>query len=164
VVANMIIVMLATGSEAYCKTRFLELEGEGITPNYDELRKLFSLRVFEEIKREASQKNISIAQLIVDQRRIDFGNYERCKEAFNKGYGIKFGELGISNQILEEIQRLINYRHRIVHVSPLIGMLNQDKVPLEEPIFSTNYVKNAIEVSKLFIENLHQATLKLKRK
>jgi hypothetical protein len=163
VVANMIIVMLATGLEAYCKTRFLELEGEGITPNYDELGKLFSSKVFEEIKREASQKNASIAQLIVDQRRIDFGNYERCKEAFNKGYCIKFGELGIPNQILEEIQRLINYRHRIVHVSPLMGMLNQDKVPPEKPIFSTNYVKNAIEVSKLFIESLHQATLKLKK-
>jgi hypothetical protein len=164
VVANMIIVMLATGLEAYYKTRFLELEGEGIAPNYEELGKLFPSRVFEEIKREASQKSVSMAKIIVDHRYIDFGNYEQCEKAFNKGYGIKFGELGIPNEVLEEIQRLINYRHRIVHVSPLIGMLNQDKVPPEEPVFSTNYVKNAIEISKLFIEGLHQATLKLRRK
>ena len=164
VVANMIIVMLVTGLEAYCKTRFLEIEGEGITPNYEELGKLFSTRVFEEIKEKAISKGVSIAQLIVNQRYIDFGNYERCKEAFNKGYGIKFGELEIPIQILEEIQKLIAYRHRIVHVSPLIGMLNQDKVPPEEPIFSTKYIKTAIEISKSFIESLHQATLKLKRK
>jgi len=169
VAANMAIVMLATGIETYCKTRFVELEGEGIQPNYDELEKEFFSRserekgVFEEIKKEAALRGVSAVQELINRRRIDFGNYDHCKRAFNKGYGIKFGEhLGVSNQILEEIQKLIRYRHRIVHVSPLIGMLNQDKVPPEEPIFSTKYVKNAIDISKSFIKSLHQATLNLR--
>ncbi len=171
VTANMAIVMLSTGIEAYCKTRFLELEGEGIDPDYAELEKEFFSRwerekgVFEEIKKEATLKSVSVLQELVRRRCIDFGNYDDCKAAFNNGYGINFGEhLGVSNKALEEIQRLIGYRHRIVHISPLIGMLNQDKVPPEEPVFSTKYVKNAIEISKSFIEGLHQATLKLRRK
>lgn len=169
VVANMVIVMLATGIEAYCKARFEELEGEGIEPNYDELEKEFFSKwerekgVFEEIRKEAFLKGVSVIKELISRRRIDFGNYDDCKTAFNKGYGIKFGELGVSNKNLEELKTLIEYRHRIVHVSPLIGMLNQERVPPEEPVFSTNYVRNAIEISKSFIESLHSATLKLRR-
>lgn len=170
VVSCMSIVMLCTGFETYCKKRFLELVGEGIEPNYELLEREFfrrrerEVKIIDELVEEARLKNHSLAQELVDQRRIDFGNYENCKDAFNKGYGIKFGEdLGVSSQTLEKIQQYIRYRHIIVHVSPLQSMLNYDRVPPEEPIFAKKEtVEAAVVEFTNFIEGLHKATLELR--
>ncbi len=169
VTTNMAIVMLVTGFETYCKKRFLELESEGIKPDQDSLfREFLSSRERERslecigVRRRCG--GISPIHKLVSDRRIDFGNWEDCKRAYNKGYGIKFGEdLRVQNMALEELQRLIYYRNRIVHVSPLLGMLNQDKVPPEEPVFANRqYSQNALRICKEFIQGLHKATLNLK--
>lgn len=167
---NMIIVMLVTGFEIYCKRRFLELEEEGISADFDSLsKKCFSSGErgrgeIEAIMQEALADGISPMKKIVDQGRIDFQNYERCKLAFNKGYGIRFGEdIGVSNMLLEEVQRLISFRHKIVHLSPLLGMLNQEQVPPQKPIFpSRQYAEKAVNTFDSFIQGLHSATLRLR--
>lgn len=114
VCTNLTIVMLVTGFETYCKCRFLELEDEGVPAYFDGLVRKFLSRAEHErgeslaIVQDASVDSVSPTRKLIDQNRIDFQNYDRCKTAFNKGYGIKFGEnIGVSNALLEELQRLI---------------------------------------------------------
>jgi hypothetical protein len=169
VTTNMAIVMLMTGFETYCGRRFLELENEGTKPNYDALVNEFLSNTERDrgdsttMLREAEKTHVSPIALL-KQKKIDFGNWDNCKSAYNKGYGMRFGQdLGVPNDSLEEIQRLIRYRHRIVHVSPLIGMLNQDRVPPEKPVFANRaYGESAVKTTSEFIEKLHEATLRLR--
>jgi len=99
----------------------------------------------------------------IEKGRVDFQNYDRCKSAYNRAYGIKFGQMkGVTSTLLEDIQRIVGFRHRIVHVSPMIGMLNRGSVPPEEPIFPKHeYAEKAISVFDNFINCLHSATLAL---
>ena len=169
VTTNMAIVMLMTGFETYCGRRFLELENEGIKPDYDALVGEF-LSTTERnrgdpgaIIQEAKEANVSPVA-ILKQKKIDFGNWDQCKSAYNKGYGLKFGDLKVANTVLEELQRLIHYRHRIVHVSPLLGMLNNDRISQgEEPVFANRQSGNkALSATYEFVRALHDATLKLR--
>ena len=170
VASNMAIVMLITGLETYCRRRFLELEDEGMKADYVPLAWSFlskrerEMGVAQAIEQEARDEGISSIRKLVEMRRIDFQCYADCKRAYKKAYGIRFGEdLGVSNAVLEELQRIIDYRHRIVHLSPLIGMLNQDRVPPEEPVVANQqYVGKALKTVDDFIKGLHQATLRLR--
>lgn len=167
---NLIMTILVTGFETYCKRRFIELEQEGIQSDFDSLANEFLSRYErdhgerEAIIEAAMHEGITAARKLVEERRINFQNYDHCKSAFNKGYGIKFGDhLGVSNVVLGELQRLIGFRHRIVHISPLLGMLNQDRVPPEEPVFSNvQYAQTALATFDSFIKGLHSATLRLR--
>lgn len=173
VVSNLTLSILVTGFEAYCKTRFLELEQEGIRPDMAALVSKFFYKSEREngkpdvMASEAEANNVSFLQKIIENKKrkiINFQNYEECKRAYNKAYGLKFGEIGIASNDLEFLQRLIKYRHRIVHVSPLIGMLNQHEVPPDEPVFSNKKLGNAaLKCFDTFITKLHDATLHLRR-
>ena len=169
VVSNLTLSILVTGFEAYCKTRFLELEQEGIKPNIDALVSRFftqkqrDIGMPDVIASEAEANHVSFLQKIIE-KRINFQNYEECKRAYNKAYELKIGEIGIASNDLEFLQCLIRYRHRIVHVSPLLGMLNQPEVPPEEPVFSNRKLGNdALKCFDTFITKLHNATLRLRR-
>lgn len=168
IVANMIIVILSTGFEVYCKKRFCELIGEGINPNNDELEKNFfsnqdiEAGLNERFKQEAKEKGVSFAEFLVE-KRIDFGNWNRCKTAYNKGYSIRFGiDLGVDNRVLENIQKYINYRHRIVHASPMLTVLNEDDDSPKGPVFAPNIIESAIEEFNELIRKIHETTLELR--
>jgi len=170
VVTNLTLSILVTGFEAYCKTRFLEIEQEGITPDIDALiSRIFSKKERdvgypEVIASEAEVNHTSFLREIIEKRRIDFQNFKDCKRAYNKAYGIKFGEIDIPPNDLQLLQSVIRYRHRIVHVSPLLGMLNQPEVPPEEPVFSNREFGNdALKCFDTFIAKLHATTLDLRR-
>lgn len=169
VVSNLSIATIVTGFEVYCKRRFIELEQEGIKPNIEALVASFftkeerDTRLPESLRDKAAKQNKTFLEIIADEK-INFQDYNRNKKAYNKAYNIKFGEIGLTSDELSFLQRIIQYRHRIIHVSPLIGMLNQPEVPPEEPIFSNKeLVKRAMECFDKFINNLHQATLNLRR-
>lgn len=168
VCANMAIEMLVTGFETYCERRFLELENEGISVDWDSIVRRFTSqgereqKLQNKIEQDAASEGISPIRKFVESKRINFQNFNECKRAFNKGYGIKFGEV-INNTFFEPIKIIIKFRHRIVHVSPLISILNQDRVPPEEPVFSNRqYVNDMIKIFDDFIRELHSATLKLR--
>jgi len=170
-VTNLTLAVLVTGFEAFTKKRFLEIEQEGITPVVDAvLNSFLSQRdkdagIAEMLKSESQDARKTVLQLIVERDRINFQNYQKCKLAYNKAYGIRFGDLGLQSSTLENIKRFILYRHRIIHVSALLGMLNQPEVPTEEPVFSNKELAlEAIREFSSFIEKLHEATLKLRRK
>lgn len=168
-VTNLSLSILVTGLEVYCQTRFIEVEQEGIKPNTDALISKF----FSQRERDAGEHKILIDECEltkstilqkIAKKRINFQYYEDIKKAYNKAYGLKVGEIGISSKDLQLLRRLISYRHLVVHVSPLIGILNQPKVPPEEPVFPNKELREeSIRCFDLFVTNLHEATLKLKR-
>lgn len=170
VVTNLTLSILVTGFEAYGKTRFLEIEQEGIKPTIDALVSRFFTQEERDIGEpdviasEAEANHTSFLQKIVEKRKINFQNFEDCKRAYNKAYGVKFGEIGVPTNDLQLLQSVIRYRHRIVHVSPLLGMLNQPEVPPEEPVFSNREFGNdALKCFDTFIAKLHDTTLHLRR-
>lgn len=163
------LAMLVTGLETYAKTRLLELETEGLTGNWTELFSAFASKAeraskrLEEIESEAKAASQSIFIAVVNSSNINFQNYEHIKRAYRAAFGIKLGEIGIDSQCLSLLQKLIRYRHRVVHVSPLIGLLNQNQVPPEEPVFANcELAGQAVDCFKRVIMALHQATLTLR--
>lgn len=171
VLANLTLAVLVTGFEAYTKKRFIELEQEGITADASAVLEAFYSKKEREtginasLESEAMDAKVSVLEYIVGRHVINFQSYQKCKRAYNKGYGIKFGDLDLPGNQLEALQSYIRYRHKIIHVSPLMGMLNQERVPPEEPVFSKKQTAEAAkECFRGFIDKLHQATLSVRPK
>lgn len=167
VCSNMSVAMLVTGYESYCKQRFVELEEEGIVPDFDALFAAFSSvaernkGLKDDILGEASSLDVSPVRLMIDRRRIDSQDFDKNKRAYNKGYGISFGGgLGLSNSVFEAMKNTMEYRHRIIHVDPMVTMFNQARVPPEEPVFSNRaFVTRVRSVFDSFIQALHSGCL-----
>lgn len=164
ITSNAALVMLVTGFETYCQTRFRELDREGVPPNHAAL-----LRRFGSVE-ERRQLAAGTAPAILDAddataqllRRINFQSYDACKRAWNSGYGLRFGD-AIANATLGRVQRLLTYRHRIVHVSPLVGVLNGPESPPEEPEFSQpSFARDAASSFTDLVEALHATSLTLR--
>lgn len=145
---NLIIVIMVTGFEAYCKTRLQEIEEEGINPDFEKISKKLYLSKEEIFKPQANY----------------FQNIEgSCREIYSYGVGIKFSILLDSNDSYK-LKQLFKFRHRIVHVSPLLTQVNEFQVPKEAPIFSAKIVNESLGLFNEFINNLHKETLKLRKK
>jgi hypothetical protein len=169
--ANAILAALVTGFETYAQKRFVELEGEGIHPNIDALIREFVPKPERErpadgspsaFEKRVAAEGRSPLRILAD--RINFQSYANTKRAFNRGYGIKLGELAsITAQDLDRLQRLIEYRHRVIHISPLLGILNGPECPPEEPFFSNrSSAELAISTFETVIKALHKSTLELR--
>lgn len=161
--------MLVTGLENYAKTRLLELEMEGIAGDWSQLFRSFASKAereskrLEELQREAATAGESVLAAVVNALRINFQNYTDVKRAYRAAYGIRLGEVGLDSQILSELQTLIGYRHRVVHVSPLLGILNQDRVPPGEPVFANRQLADrSVACFNSVVQALHRATLALR--
>lgn len=171
VVSNLSIVMLITGFEAYTKRRLLEIEDEGICPREDKVINAFysskerSPDIIQKIKKEAKEKSVSVLHLIVSKNIINFQSFEKSKRAYSKAYNIQFGNIGVTNISLEELKKFFFYRHKIIHVHPTTGILNLEKVGIEEQIYSNKeLIKTAKTEFNDFIKALHQKTLELTHK
>lgn len=167
-IANSILSILVTGFEAYTKRRFVELENEGISPSTRRLtegffskqeRKAGLIRDFEQ---SALANGKTVLAHLVGEGKINFQSYSKCKCAYGKAYSLHFGNIGLDSEVLAPLQKYIKYRHRIVHVSPLI-------LALGTPTGSEGLVASSKELAlearncfNSFIENLHRATLKLR--
>lgn len=169
-VTNLTLAILVTGFEAYSKKRFLEIEKEGIASDMQSIVNAFFPKkereagIFDILRSEAIGAHKTVLELIVDRGVINFQNYDKCKLAFNKAYKIKFGELSISSLEIKKLKKFIKYRHRIIHVSALLGTLNAPESPPEKPIFPKKEL--AVETTNtfdMFIQKIHEATLQLKR-
>lgn len=168
VVTNLSLSIMVTGFESYLKKRFLELEDAGIQPNIEAL--LDSFLSGEEKKKEidrliineAKNTNITTLKYIVKKRKINFQNFDDIKKAFNSGYGLTLKMADIDSRLIVPIRKFLIFRHRIIHVSPLIGLLNQVEVPFDEPVFPNEKLRvEALNIFDEFIQLLHVATLKL---
>lgn len=171
VVSSLTLVMLVTGFEAYTKTRLSELEVEGISPNSRALFDAFSSKrrresgEYSEMEEAATSSGVSILKQIIDSGSIKFQNYEDVKNAYSRAYGISLGAIGVESGEVESLRKYIRYRHRVVHVSPLLGALNLPEVPPEVPVFANNALADAaLACFDRVVKKLHAATLTLRRK
>lgn len=170
IITNLSLVMLITGFEVYGAKRFRELEKEGIRPNIDNLITTFLPKrdrdagMADVLAQDAADNKRTALEELLERRVINFQIYESAKKAFNKAYGIKFGELGVSSDKLDMVQKIIRYRHRIIHVSPQLGILNQDESPPAWPVFPTlELAREAIVTLDDFISAVHEQSLRLHR-
>jgi len=172
VATNSVLTMVVTGLETYLEQRFVELDDEGVPADFKSLAKNFLSK--EERDRLASGESLALEDeaqalgttpLRLLMQRINFQNYDRAKTAYNKGYGIKFGELPapVTSKLLKELQAFIGYRHRIIHVSPLLGHLNASDASPSEPVFANQATaRRAISTFDDFVATLHATTLQLR--
>jgi hypothetical protein len=161
--------MLVTGLENYAKTRLLEVESEGVPANAESLFAAFASAAeresarLGELKAQAQAAGTTLLRVVVGTARISFQSLDELKRAFRSAYGIKIGEMGLDPSTIESVRRFIRYRHRVVHVSPLLAFLNQDNVPPEEPVFANRAVADeATMVFRQVVGTLHKATTSLR--
>jgi hypothetical protein len=129
--ANLALVMLATGFEVYCGRRFRELPDEGRDPDLAAFT-----REFTRPNRDLTAERIQSIEDGLKVVPLDFGNYDACSRAYKSTYGLRFAvDLHLPSRTLGAVRRMVEYRNRIVHVSPLIGLLNARRVPPEAPVF-----------------------------
>jgi len=161
--AQHAIVILTTAFETYARTRFVELEKKRKI-NMDELYNRFIPERYrnqlkEEIRETASKEGKTELEIFVDRRFINFQDWESFKDAYNRGYGLKIGEIGISNDILLEIQKFIKWRHKIIHSKDNQTMINFEEVPPAEPIFTNkNLAEKGLNIFREFIGKFHENT------
>ncbi|MBQ2592025.1 MAG: hypothetical protein II567_01920, partial [Candidatus Riflebacteria bacterium] len=151
-IANVSIITLVSGFETYLKKRFIEIADEGYKFNKQEL-----LNYFRKKYNYEESQNFTLKELI-DKTKPNFQNWEISKDLYNKAYSLKFGEI-VSSSSIEEIKRCLKFRHRLIHVSLNINMVNELNVPPEEPFFSPQYLPIAKYHFNEFIQKLHNKTI-----
>lgn len=156
-ISNVSFIALVSGFEVYLKNRFIEIANEG-----------FPIAKLEIIKYLPKPKNIESEELvklplkdIVERTNPNFQNWDIAKTLFKKAYNINFNEL-VASAMVEKIKKSLRFRHRLVHTSLSITIVNELSVPPEEPIFTTKYLPIAIKCFDEFIEKLHEKTLLLR--
>ena len=161
--AMQCIVILVTGFEAYTRSRFAEMDKEGKEPNVGALLKRFDPKGYSKKEREEHRNATGGSELsgVLEIRNgkglINFQNFQQCKDAYNKGYGIKFGELWNIGLTPRRIQNYIKYRHATIHSKgvPTIGY-DTKGYPL---LVDIPQVEEAASDFSCFVEALHVETL-----
>jgi hypothetical protein len=166
VVSNFAISALVTGFEVFSKTRFVELQREGIVPNIQALNQLLPRKLRDPERVLPDTKNphdvLRFVQKVAEH--LNFQNYGKCRNAFRVAYGIDFTKFGISEAEINSLRKFIDHRHRVIHVSPLIGTLNPESLSKEQPIFVNKTLANkAVACFDSFVQRVHAFTLSLNR-
>ena len=93
---------------------------------------------------------------------INFQNWDDCKRAYSLGYNIQFGTIpDLRSDVLVRIQQYIKWRHRVMHASEDMTVLNSENVPPEEPVFANFALAEQAKKDFVeFIEKLHAQTNK----
>jgi hypothetical protein len=170
VFTNLAIVILVTGYETYCKRRFSELEDEGVQSDFNSLLKEFTPKNTRDLElnnilKRAQKNSITPTQQYVKENKINFQDYESCKNSYRKGFNIKFSDdLRLESKEIKLINDLIKYRHQVIHESPLkteppdINELHQEEIkPKNE------YAINGMNTMNKFIQSLHLLTVNLRK-
>jgi len=152
-ITNSIISMVVSGFEIYNQKRFLEIQGEGIEPNIQNL-------VDNVFGKQSNYYSLDFEKII---EKINFQSFKYSKLAYNKCYGIIFGSFADSSE-LNSLQNYIKCRHQIIHVYPSFTCLNMKELPKEEPIMSNKETaNNVIQTFDKFIKKLHVKTTELRK-
>lgn len=169
VTSNAVVSWLATGFETYLQKRFTELDAEGVPCDVLAVARSFLSKPEREaldehgisvLQDQATADGTSVADMLAG--RINFQSYDNAKRAYNRGYGLKFGDAA-SSSLLEEVQQLLGFRHRVIHVSPILSVVNQPRVPPDQPIFSNvAFAQAALATMDKFVMSVHKTTLTLR--
>ena len=119
--------------------------------------------LLEALKAQAQEQQLSVLRLIINKRIINFQNYDNLKRAFSGAYGLSLSNIGLTSTRIARLKTFIKYRHVIVHVSPMLGMLNGSDVPPNQPEFVNEALATeAISCFDEFVKALHRASLNLR--
>ena len=164
------ISMLVSAFEAYFKKRFVEMEKEGWKPDLDAL---FSAKIFrqdEDFRKRVEDLTLKEGKSAIEELSsgfdgwwgINFQNFDSCKRAFNKCYGIKFGEIpDISSQLIDKVRKFIDFRHEIIHSGRDTTILNYKDIPQKEPVFANKgRLREAADAFSEFVSKINKVTIK----
>jgi len=159
-ITNSIVSMIISGFEIYTQRRFVELEGEGLSPNIQKLvDKVISTRKTTEDEKEKLYAT-SLDKLV--EEKINFQSFDKCKQAYNSCYNIVFGNMEKSTE-LEKLKSFIQCRHQIIHVNPSFSCLNMKELPKKDPILSNKETAILMRDHFInFINKLHNKTMELR--
>lgn len=157
------LILLVSALETYCSKRFVELEAEGWKLDFDSLcSKIYGKYADSrkaEILETSKEEGKSISATLVEGRYVR--SFDRWKDAFGKGYGIKFGEIpGTTPQTLEKLRQYKEYRDKkIVHSTEDATILDYDKVP---PTYADKkLLEDARDTFLLFVKRFHETAQKV---
>lgn len=167
--SNAILGGLVTGFETYCKYRFLELFGEGVTFDASAFAKVAVRKedrpgFLAAANKRALHTYAVLHELIEAKRKVNFQDFSFARRVFKKAYGIDFSSSGFSHAELEDLAMRFKYRHRSVHVSPLVSIYSKDGEPGHPVMARRAFTEANIEIFNRFIEGLHAATIEAMRK
>lgn len=156
---QQILVMLVTWIEVYWKTRFIELLDEK-SVNDNDIINTFVFKKHKDYINELNNLDNWKQKIlkILDDKRINFQNFEDFKSAFNKWFWINTW----SFDNLEKIKEIFQIRHKIIHTKNDMTILNQYEMnkKWEQPKFLNNdFVKEMIKIVDNFINDFHKMTL-----
>lgn len=138
---------LVTGFEIYTKNLAIELDKKGKCNNCQDLLTRFAKNCESEAEEEAKKQHITVLQYLINERRINFQNFDDTKRTYNKAFHIVFGEM-FDSELITRLKKYFSYRHILMHINPLISLLEID----------VDLNKNLIEKMKedlcFFIEKL----------
>lgn len=162
--ANQALAILVTGYEGYCVDRFVEMICAGWPVDQPKLdRRLVPPEkhgALAEIPASIKPATPEFARMLIKRYRINFQDYENSKRAYSAAFGVRFGEIGVSAQVLETMQQFMHYRHRVVHGSPMENVLNAPEVPPEAPIMAgIETSAEALAIFDTFIRALQARTV-----
>ncbi|PSU98318.1 hypothetical protein C0W80_15195 [Photobacterium leiognathi subsp. mandapamensis] len=154
--SNLLLVSLVTGLETYLKTRFTELYQEGVLLESNSLVKCFSKK--EERIRDVGLLNSDDSLMEYANKKINFQNYKHIKDAY-KAFGVRLHEQ-IDNDLITKIKKLISYRHKIIHFSISLGILDINEYREEPVLPSKTFIEKSIKEFDEFIMAVHRASIK----
>lgn len=166
--SNAVLTGLITGFETYCKYRFVELQAEGVSFDADGLARV-ALKsgdrptfVSEFNSAKAGKRAELLRALIIEGQAINFQNFKDAKQAFARTFGMKFDDIGLSEQQLSHISARFGFRHRVVHVSPLLTVLSRVGDPGHPTFAGKPFALETIELLSDFVSKLHAKSLTLR--
>lgn len=159
-ITNSIVSMTVSGFEIYTQRRFVEIAGEGITPNITKL--VDTVIATGKTTEEEKEKLYSTPLYELVERRINFQSFDKCKKAYNSCYNIAFGNIEKSTE-LDKLKSFMQCRHQIIHVNPSFSCLNMKELPKKQPILSNKDTAIAMRDCFMnFIHKLHKETMELR--
>lgn len=159
-ITNSIVSMIVSGFEIYTQRRFVEIAGEGITPNITKL--VATVIATGKTTDDEKEKLYSTPLDELVENRINFQSFDKCKKAYNSCYNISFGNIEKSTE-LDKLKSFMRCRHQIIHVNPSFSCLNMKGLPKEQPILSNKDTAITMRDHFMnFIDKLHKETMALK--
>ena len=171
IIYQQLIVMTVSAFEIYGRKRFLELEKsfreKGKIIDYDSIFKRF----FSQKERISQKKRIikkseesrkSIFQILIEERIVNFQNWNHFKRAYNKAFGIVMGKIYEETHIFEEMQNFFEWRNIVIHSKIDSPVLNFATSPPDDPIYLNKEIlekrisdfKDVINIIHNFSKNL----------
>lgn len=126
VLANQALIVLVTGYEGYCEGRFIELIQAGWPVDTARLDRVLvppeKQGALASVPAELDRRSPGYARLLIRRYRVNFQAYRNNQRVYAAAFGIAFGHIVASDDLLT-LQRLLEFRHGVVHVSPFFAEL-----------------------------------------